>query len=1223
MEILTSVTVSNHSHAKHKHKYDKGLYPQIAKSNRNRVFRDIGKQRRQIIASWLQDWMPQQASTPSSAIFLPPFFSSPQSYAHCVVLTSSTRHTQDFWVHDDGASVHITNDINSFFRYRIIPNMSTVSTGGGPVRPTGIGYIKLRLLRSDDSVNEVLLENVLYMPTFPVNLYSGFIHDLADGWDKHRIVYNSDGSEMCQLLRNSVCLRLHCDYPRYSVNHDDPSLHSSLLLHTPVPDHIFPAAIHEAPITLELLHRRLGHISFDNVKHTMKHSRGLSYQPGSSDEDLDVTRLCDPCEFSKPQKTIRRYPREREIAYGDRIYTDVFFCNPSGYNKHTAGMIFTDGKTGARWGYTFAEKGDAYNALVAFTRMFKTQNGYLPKCFRLDGGREFGGDKCIEWCKQFGIHHEPTSANFHEQCGPQERANRTVLDPMRCIIADMKIPLALWPEVFHSVIFLLNRISTSINDNMTPYEAQSRAISPTLSDERHLPDLSHIRVLGCRVLVYIPDERRVRSRKMDLRAEEGILLGFEGTHIFRCWIPGRAKGFNLVRSSHVRFFEGRFREISPNDIPVSRPEFGADEAPDEVELPSQDHLDRLDDEIEDAPPIRSNLPPEADPLHQPLPEPIKRPRGRPPGAKNKTNQVDPNAVNFEAPEPNVQTRAQARKKAEAEHMPRVANPEHVPHVANPVLFMEYNAYLDAIHSYEDPQSYKEALASEQSSKWQQAVVEELAALEEMNTWEILPRSDLPVGRSVIPGRWVFRTKRGVNREITRYKGRYVAKGYKQEEGVDFFDTFASTAMGSVWRALLALAAFMDWEIDQADVITAFLNPDVDTDLWVACPEGLKLPPGANPKGFMCKLRKSLYGLKQSPHLWQSKLKKKLRLFGFTALLLDPSIYYNPQTNTYLVTHVDDFLLIGPKPGVASLLANLQHHFRMIPMGPAEFFVGVRIVRNRAKRSIRLHQDAYLQKIIDKFGFSSSTPVSTPMLPGQHLLPNDQQASQNEIDLYSSMVGSAGYAAIQTRPDIAYTMSQLSRFLSNPSSTHMAALRHLYKYLHATNQLGLLFGLSTNLSLHGYTDSDYAQDPVTRRSQGGWVYFFKGGCFCWKSYLMKRVTDSSTMAEVYAMATAAKQAIFLRNLFASLDIKGADAQKVLCYYDNQPGFNQVKGQGVTQRSKHYDVPLFMLREFVDDGFIDLQWVSGLCNAADGFTKALSPVLFKGFVQQLGMGLLTDE
>lgn len=376
--------------------------------------------------------------------------------------------SRDIWLHDDGASVHITNDINALFRYRPVSGLPIVKTEGSPVQPVGLSYIKLRILWQDDSVNEIVLENVLYIPGFPLNIYSGWLHDLRDGWDKHRVLYEADGSEVCQLLRGQNCLHLRTASSPYVLNTNDPSMRSSTFLLSPVADNVFPAAIHEAPVTLELLHRRLGHISFPNVQRTIKATLGLSYKPRNTDSNLDVTTLCDPCKFSKPKKVIRRYPRNRESKWGDRFYADVFFCNPVGYNGHTAGMIFTDGKTGGRYGYTFPEKRNAFDALVTFTRFFRTQNGFLPKCFCLDGGKEFGGDKMVAWCQQYGIAIELTTAYFHEQGGPQERSNRTVLDPMRCVISDMRIPFSLWPEIFRAVIYILNCITTSVYDNMTP-----------------------------------------------------------------------------------------------------------------------------------------------------------------------------------------------------------------------------------------------------------------------------------------------------------------------------------------------------------------------------------------------------------------------------------------------------------------------------------------------------------------------------------------------------------------------------------------------------------------------------------------------------------------------------------------------------------------------------------------------------------------------------------
>ena len=236
--------------------------------------------------------------------------------------------------------------------------MTPVATGGGKVHPLGIGYVHLRLLRSDGSASHKVLEGVLYIPRFPLNIFSAYLHDLEDGYDRQRVLYNSDGSEVCQLLRGNNCLHLRLDTPPYVLNQSDPGLNFSAFFLTPFPDAdiAFPAAIHEAPVTLELLHRRLGHISFENVKKTIKESLGLSFSHRATDIALDVTRLCDSCEMCKPRKTVRRHPRERELEYGDRLYTDVFFINPPGYNHHTAGMIFTDGKTGDRFGFTLLKR---------------------------------------------------------------------------------------------------------------------------------------------------------------------------------------------------------------------------------------------------------------------------------------------------------------------------------------------------------------------------------------------------------------------------------------------------------------------------------------------------------------------------------------------------------------------------------------------------------------------------------------------------------------------------------------------------------------------------------------------------------------------------------------------------------------------------------------------------------------------------------------------------
>ena len=182
---------------------------------------------------------------------------------------------------------------------------------------------------------------------------------------------------------------------------------------------------------------------------------------------------------------------------------------------------------------------------------------------------------------------------------------------------------------------------------------------------------------------------------------------------------------------------------------------------------------------------------------------------------------------------------------------------------------------------------------------------------------------------------------------------------------------------------------------------------------------MTVPNNGPSKDWMCQLNKSLYGLRQAPYLWQSKLREKVAKFGFKPLLLDPSVYCNPIQGVYLVTHVDDFLLIGPPSGVYSLRLNLESAFKMIYLGPADFCVSVRIVRDGVLCTLPIHQDAYINNIVTKFGFQNCSPVSTPLLSGQHLISNNDTATQSDIYLYRSMVGSAMYVATKTRSDIAY------------------------------------------------------------------------------------------------------------------------------------------------------------------------------------------------------------
>ena len=299
------------------------------------------------------------------------------------------------------------------------------------------------------------------------------------------------------------------------------------------------------------------------------------------------------------------------------------------------------------------------------------------------------------------------------------------------------------------------------------------------------------------------------------------------------------------------------------------------------------------------------------------------------------------------------------------------------------------------------------------------------------TWEEL---EPPEGTHVLRGRWVYALKWADGR-IKRFKARWVAKGFEQLYGVDYEQTFAAVAKSVAIRILMALAAHHDWEIEQMDAVTAFLNSRLDENVWV------QLPTGYENGSRACRLKKGIYGLKQAARLWALEVRKLLRELGYQMIPADECLYWHPQKGVYVATHVDDFLILGANGNAIQELKNqLSNRFTMKDLGQCHTFLGIEISRDRPNRKIHLSQKSYIEKVLRVFGMESAVGKLTPMEVNsiRMLKANTEQASEENTKLFQSIIGSLMYTMIQTRPDIAFTICFLSRFLANPTAAHLQA-----------------------------------------------------------------------------------------------------------------------------------------------------------------------------------------
>ena len=392
---------------------------------------------------------------------------------------------------------------------------------------------------------------------------------------------------------------------------------------------------------------------------------------------------------------------------------------------------------------------------------------------------------------------------------------------------------------------------------------------------------------------------------------------------------------------------------------------------------------------------------------------------------------------------------------------RVRNP--------PIRFENFVGYASCYMAVcEEPITLAEAMEREDASDWRKAIEEEMQSLKENNTWEL---TELPKGRKAIGCKWVFKIKRKADGTVERYKARLVAKGYSQKEGIDYHETFAPVVKFTSLWSLLAIATARDMIIHQMDVKTAFLNGDLDEEIYMDQPEGQVRKGEEN---LVCKLKCSLYGLKQAPRAWYKRIDSFLQSEGFIRFESDHGVYRrgNGEEKVILAIWVDDLFIFGNKlDEVNKVKEGLKSEFKMTDMGEAQYLLGLQIIRDKDKGHLTLTQKKYAMEVLKRFGMENCKSVSTPMEVGLKLTKEMEPKTKEEMDKmdkvpYRAAVGSLMYLMVATRPDLAAAVGCVSQFMQNPGRVHWEAVKRIMRYVKGTLNFGLRYKREETKSAHG-------------------------------------------------------------------------------------------------------------------------------------------------------------
>jgi hypothetical protein len=402
-----------------------------------------------------------------------------------------------------------------------------------------------------------------------------------------------------------------------------------------------------------------------------------------------------------------------------------------------------------------------------------------------------------------------------------------------------------------------------------------------------------------------------------------------------------------------------------------------------------------------------------------------------------------------------------------------------------------------------------------------------------------------------------------------------------------------------------------------DVNTAFLYSLLDEIVYLEQPEGFVVQ---GKEDYVCLLRKALYGLKQSPRAWFHVIAEVLADFDFKQSESDPCIWIHKNDKgecTYIALYVDDLIIAGENDDdIATIKRRLGERFEMKDLGIARKFLGIEIEYGN-DGSIKIHQDQYIQQLLDRHGMGECNAVATPLDTTVKLSSIKDDEAPADPQEYARIVGGLMFAACVTRPDIACAVGQLSQFLNNPSSTHMHAAKRVLRYFQGTSTLGITYR-TPPLRLQGYSDADWAGNIDTRRSTTGYVVMLNNGAIAWRSRLQPTVALSTMESEYMALTEATKELKWVRTLLAELGYSnGKSGQPTDLFSDSQSAIALANNPVSHARAKHIDLRHHFVREAIHDGTIWLQHIPTAEMTADSFTKALGREKHEKCTARMGM------
>ena len=1115
------------------------------------------------------------------------------------------------WILDSGSNIHVCNDPHRFKTTHPTTSDDYLVSGSTTYPITAYGTVDITVASPTGRTESVTLNQVALIPGFFTNLVSFSKAKAANiYWDtaKDTLYTDKNGKQdhFCQLKPHNG---------HWIIEYNDPPSATQIFASSAANS---KAASQQKPFEASPnhLHQIMGHAAADAISKLPTAAEGLKL---TSPCAQDAFKTCETCRLSKAHLIISRRS-DNEVPSTRPLHRVAYDLIPmeQGYNGHAWISHFVCQNTYFHWLWTHRNKHEATNIVARMVNIAENQYQQRITFLRTDGEKSLG-QAFENLLTEHGIQSERTAPYTPAQNGKSERSGGVIIQKARCMRIGANLPHHLWPETVSAAAYILNRTPTS-RTGTTPFEALYHS----------KPTLSHMKIYGCRAypLIYnIP-----KLQKLEPRAHIGYLVGYSSRNIYRIWIPSKKQ---VIRIRDVTFDENTHYELSDVDagqlvqeqellqaiqilqeIPEALLADNQDEQELEIPIPSNGNTPILPpktttDENQSyiSPPpsdvVDSDESTSSSASSSGIPHRDSNWEYRPIGAPApRFNDISAD-VNEDLILPS-RTRDRRQAHAVAINSLHDLSGYHAAFATN--LVPKDHLHRDQLP--DEPKNWKQMLKHPHMHQFIQAANWEFDHLKSRGTFQLANRATIK--SNILPLIWVFKYKFDNAGFLIKHKTRLCVRGDLQKTEQD---TSAATLAIRVFRALMAITVTFELKAKQYDAVNAFVNSAMNEEVYVNYPEGIKPPTHAINPCFL--LLRALYGLKQSPLLWLQEV---------TSTLLDLGLYPVPGvdclfTNQWLILffYVDDFVLLYRSQDEMKFVqfeAALLAKYEIRSLGDLHWFLGIRIIRSDDK--LYLCQDSYIEKLVQRYHIPTTGPSPrTPLLMDQ-LVEYEDTATKAQIYAYQQRIGSLTFAATTTRPDIAFATAKLAQFLINPSPIHLTAANRLLAYLHHTKTLAIEFSKSKIDPIFlSSTDAAFADDQKTRKSSFGYLIQLYGGPIDWKASKQATVTTSSTEAELLALSETARQTLWWKRFFASINFD--TQQQLVIHCDNKQtlGLMQTETPRLSTRLRHIDVHSCWLRQEIQEKRVTASWIPTADMPADGLTKALPIQQHQNFIKLLNM------